>query len=489
GLTIDNSTAENYTTIFSISESPKDGKVIWVGTDDGNLQLTRDSGKTWANVVANVPELPKGTWVSCVSASPFDAATVFVTFDGHRTGDMKTYAYVSRDFGATWQALAATGVEGYAHVLRQDLQDPQLLFLGTEMGLYISIDSGHEWARFTGNLPKVAVNDLAIHPREHDLILATHGRGMYIIDDISTFRQLSSEVVNSDVKLLDTRPTVMPTFGQAQEFGGDDEFVGTNPPEAVAITYYLKKRQIFGEVKVEVYDSAGKLLSTIQAGKRKGLNRVYWPMRLPPPKLPAATNLAPAAIGPRVLEGTYTVKLIRGKETYTQQVQLVADPRSPHSAEDRQAEQKLSLRLYGMIEDLTYMVEAATGVRDQARARAKEARPGDKTVKSLEDLAKRFEDFRGSLVSTSDAGWLSGDEKLREHLAAVYAGVTFYEGRPTQTQIDRTEALAGELTAAGQRFDGLVSKDLAALNQALTKQGGKPIAAKTRAEWDAENKK
>ena len=193
GLTVDNSDAENHTTIYAISESPKNRDVIWAGTDDGNLQVTRDGGKTWTNVAANLAGVPKGTWVSSVDASPHDEATAFATLDGHTRGDMKTYVFKTTDFGKTWTALATAATEGYAHIIRQDPEHPGLLFLGTELGLFISVDGGARWARFTGGFPdKVAVRDLALHPRDHDLVIATHGRGIYIVDDISPLRHACS---------------------------------------------------------------------------------------------------------------------------------------------------------------------------------------------------------------------------------------------------------------------------------------------------------
>jgi photosystem II stability/assembly factor-like uncharacterized protein len=485
GLTIDNSTAENHTTIYAISESPKDGAVIWVGTDDGNLQRTRDGGKSWANVVGKVPGVPAGTWVSSIAASPHDAATAFVTFDGHRRGDMKPYAYRTSDYGESWQSVVSDAVEGYCWVVKQDLVDPDLLFLGTEFGLFISVDAGRQWARFAGSFPKVAVHDLVIHPREGDLVVATHGRGIYILDDLTPLRHLTAEVVEAEVALLPSRPAVMVTGGGMQNFTGDDQYVGRNPPEAALVTYYLKKRHLFGDLKVEVYDSQGQLISTIPGSKRKGVNRVLWPMRLPPPKVPPASSLAPAFVGPRVIEGTYTVKLIKGSETVAGQVQLVADPRSPHSAEDRLTAQRLALRLYGMLEELTYLVETSIEVRDQARERAKELGKGDKLARTLDDLATTFDDFRSGLVATSEAGWLSGDEKLREWIAQVYSGVTSYDGRPTQTQLDRTEVLAAKLAEAARSFAELTAADLARANRALAGKGAKPIAVESREEWKA----
>jgi photosystem II stability/assembly factor-like uncharacterized protein len=198
GLTLDDSTAENHCTIFAIAESPANRDLIWVGTDDGNLQLTRDGGKTWSNVVRSVPGLPKNAWVSSIAASRFAEGTAYVSFDNHMLGDMRTYVRTA-DHGQSWQSLASGDLRGYAHVVKQDLVNPGLLFVGTESGLFVSVDGGQQWGQFTGNLPSVAVRDLQIHPRDHDLIVATHGRGIYIVDDITPLRSLTREVAEQDV--------------------------------------------------------------------------------------------------------------------------------------------------------------------------------------------------------------------------------------------------------------------------------------------------
>src|SRR5205823_1218661 len=207
GVTVDNSSAEMHTTIYSICESPKDKNLIWVGTDDGNLQLTRDAGKTWTNVVGNVPGLPKNSWVSWVQASNFDTATAYAAFDRHTFGDMAPYVFRTTDYGKTWTALVspqdAKSVRGYAHVIKEDLEKSDLLFLGTEFGLWISIDSGKSWSQFKGNhFPAVAVRDLAIQPRENDLVLAAHGRGIWIVDDIVPLRGLTNELMSQEVAFV-----------------------------------------------------------------------------------------------------------------------------------------------------------------------------------------------------------------------------------------------------------------------------------------------
>jgi photosystem II stability/assembly factor-like uncharacterized protein len=488
GLTVDNSSAENFTTIYSISESPKNAKVIWVGTDDGNLQVTRDGGATWTNASPNVAGLPKGTWVSYVDAGHFDEATAFATFDGHQTGDMKTYVYRTADFGKTWKPLATDAVSGYAHVVRQDLVDPDLLFLGTESGLFVSVDGGARWARFTGRFPRVAVRDLAIHSRDSDLIIATHGRGVYIVDDITPLRKLTREALAADVVMLPSRTASMTIPASVQDFPGDDEYVAFNPEEAATVTYYLKKRHMFGDLKLEVFDDKGRLISTLPGGKRKGINRVSWPMRLPPPKLPPANSLvigsAFAMFGPRVPPGTYTVKLTQGDKTYTGQVQLVPDPRSTHSAEDRVAQQETALQLYGMLGRLTYVAETVKSLEDEAQAQAGKLPAGDRLRRQLDTLAGSLEGFRATLVATSEGGWMSGEEQLREKMAKVYGNVNGYDGRPTRSQIDQVKVLGGQLDKAEARLAAVEKGDVAAANRELEKRKLAPLKVKSRDEWE-----
>jgi len=486
GLTIDNSTAEDHCTIYAIAESPKNPDVIWAGTDDGNLQLTRDGGKSWTNVAGNAPGLNPHTWVSFIEASRHQEATAYATFDGHRTGDMKTYVYRTADYGKTWQPIATPDVKGYAHVLREDLVNPNLLFLGTEFGLFVSLDTGGRWAQFTGGLPNVAVHDIVIHPRESDLILATHGRGIYIVDDLTPLRELSPRVLSSEVALLGSRPAALTIPAGEQRFDGDDGFEGRGAPEAAVIHYYQKKRHIFGDLKLEIYDSQGKLLSTIAGSKRRGINRVEWPMRLKPPKIPPAVSLVPqpfAMVGPRLPEGTYSVKLIKGKETLTSQVRLVADPRSKHSAEDRALQQRTALKLYGMLERLTYVADAVVNLQEQTDARSGKLARESGARKRLFDFRGKLESFRATLVATKEGGMLSGEQQLRERLVSLYGGVNGYDGRPTDSQLARMAILEKELEAAESRFEVLTARGLPAVNAS---RKGDPLKALTREEWAEE---
>lgn len=486
GLTIDNTTAENNTTIYSISESPMNTEIVWVGTDDGNVQVTQDGGGSWTNVRANFEGVPDGTWVSHVEASPHEEGTAHVTFDGHRAGDMTPYIYRTTDFGQSWTALATEDVLGFAHVVVQDLVNPELLFVGTEMGLYLTVDGGQQWARFGGTLPMVPVRDVDIHPRDHDLIIGTHGRGIFILDDLTPLRALTTEVLDSKFAILPARDSVMTLSGGMSWFSGHDEFAGENPPDAASLFFYQKKRHIFGDLKLEVYDEAGELLSTVPVPKVKGLNRADWPMRMPPPKMPAASNLVPAFVGPRVPEGTYTFKLIKGKETFEAKVNLVPDPRTPHSAEDRKLQQTTALELYDMLADLTYLIESSVDLKEQSEARVEELGGKGRAASRLEDLVASLEEYRGQLLSTSEDGIFAGDEKLREHMGNLYGAVTGFDGRPTQSQLERIEVFKSDMAEATSTFGTLTSESsLSALNSQLSGKGLEPLVLQSREDWDA----
>jgi photosystem II stability/assembly factor-like uncharacterized protein len=486
GLTLDNSTAENHCTIFAIAESPKNGRILWVGTDDGNVQISRDGGKTWSNVVANVPGLPRNTWVSSIQASAFDEATAYATFDGHMTGDMKTYVYRTADYGKTWRTLATADLRGYAHVVREDLVSPNLLFLGTEFGLFASLDGGKQWGQFTAGLPNVAVRDVVIHPREQDLLIATHGRGIYIVDDITPLRKLTPEVLSADVAFLESRPSVMVIPSLEFGFNGDGDFEGRSPAEAAAITYYLKRRHLFGDLKLEIYDAKGVLLSTLPGSKRRGINRVFWPMREKPPKVPPAAGIIPsffALVGPRAPQGTYTVKLIKGKDSLRSEVRLTPDPRAKYSAKDRELQQEIVRKLYVLMGRLTYTVETITDARDQARARAEKLGQGDRLRKQLETLADTLEKQRVALVATKEGEGISGEEKLREELGTLYGDVNGYDGLPTASQINRMGVLSGDLDAALDKFNATAAKEFPPVNALLAKQKLDRLVKLTEVEW------
>src|SRR5271169_5158396 len=487
GVTIDNSSAEMHTTIYSISESPKNGQIIWVGTDDGNVQITRDGAKTWTNVVGNVSGLAKNSWVTTIEASRFDEATAYATFDRHTFGDMKPYVYRTTDYGQTWTQLPAleSGVRGFAHVIKEDTVNRNVLFLGTEFGLWISVDGGLHWAQYEGSdFPAVPVDDIVIQARESDLVLATHGRGIWIVDDVSPLRALTPDVMSKEATLLPGRPSIQyfDVFGGWAE--GDESFRGRNRPGDAQITYYQKGRHIFGDLKIEIFDQDGKLVDTVSGSKHRGLNRAGWGMRVKPPAVaPAASALFEAAQGPRVLPGTYTVKLTKGDHTYTEQLNVAIDPRAKYSMDERKAQFDLSMKVYKELEHMTYGVVAIEGVRDGAKVRAAKLAEKDPLRKQVEQLAADCDALRSKIVATKEGGMITGEERIRELLGQLYGAVTGYDGKPTDYQVARTESLGHELQDVIDDFQKLTQKELPGINAGLKKKKLEAISVPAEADW------
>ena len=489
GVTIDNSAAETHTTIYAIAESPLNANVVWVGTDDGNVQVSRDGGRTWTNVVRNIRGLPPNAWVSSLDAGHFAAGTVYATFDLHTFGDMRPYAYKSTDYGQSWSPVVGQDgpVKGYAHVLKEDLVNRDLLFLGTELGLWVSLDGGKQWAHYKGgDLPSVAVRDLAIHARDDDLVIATHGRGIWIIDDITPLRALTPAILASNAAFLQIKPIVQRIPAQGGWANGDATFVGPNPPDEAVITYYQRRRHIFGDLKIEVFDPAGKLVGTVPSSKRRGLSRVTWPMRLKAPTVPPAASVAfGAAFGPRVLPGTYTVKMSKDKDVFTTRLQVVADPRARYTLADRQAEFALALKLSGTLGDMAFAVERMNGVRQALEDRAAKLPAGDSLAGRLGGASAAVDALRKKIVATKEGGMITGEERLRENLADLYGSVVFYEGRPSQTQIERADAIARELADVVGEFAAWTARELSGLNAALTAKRLEAISVLSREQWEA----
>ena len=486
GVTIDNSDAEKYETIFAISESAKDPKTIWVGTDDGNVQLTRDGGKTWTNLVKNIPGLPANAWVSGIEASHFDPATAYASFDNHMTGDMKPYVYKTADYGKSWQQLSGEGISGYAHVVREDLVNRNLLFVGTELGLFLSLDGGAHWTQFTGNVPNVAVRDVVVHPRDGDLLIATHGRGVYVLDDLTPIRKMTPEVLESDAAFLDARPSIVAIPTGEQRFDADSDFNGRALEESAHIIYYQKKRHIIGDLKFEIYNQKGELVSTLAGNKRKGLNRLEWPMRLKPPRVPAGASTVPnqfAFLGPHVPTGTYTVKMIKGNQTYTSKLELIPDPRSHYSQQDRDLQQQSVLTLYKELAHLTYVADAVVDARDQARRRLAQL-PKDAQAPELQRFADTMENLRSRLVAVKEGGAITGEEKLRERLGDLYSSINEYDGRPTQSQLDSMQTLSAQLNQAEADFQKTISVELPVINPVLEQKKLDTIKPLTREDWE-----
>ena len=481
GITVDNSAAETHTTIYSISESRLAQGLIWVGTDDGNVQLTRDGGEHWTNLTANIKGVPKNAWVNWIQAGSFAAGTAYLALDRHTFGDMQPYVYVTTDYGKTWAPLAAPqdskGVRGYAHVIREDSVDPQLLFLGTEFGLWISTDQGAHWAQFKGgHIPAVAVRDIAIQPRDNDLVLATHGRGIWIVDDITPLRHLTPDLTAQEAAFVSARPVQQRIEANGGWPAGAAAFEGGNPATGAVITYYQKTRHLFGKLKLQILDSKGTVVDELPASARRGLNRVVWNMHLRPPHVPPAVQLSQAGTqGPRALPGTYTIRLEKNGQVYETGITVGLDRRVKWNVTDRQSQYDAAMKVQQLFNDESVLFEQIAALREQV-AEATKGRPaGDAARLKLAAFDGKLDGLRKQIVATTEGGAITGEERLREHTDQLYGAINSWDGPPSSYQIENTAALREQLGAITTEFGRLTAAELPAINKTLERRGGHPL--------------
>ena len=492
GVTVDNTSAENHCTIFSIGPSPLDENLIYTGSDDGHIQVTRDGGKSWELISKNIPGVPAGTWVSRVTPGRFDRRTVYATFDNHAYGDMKTYVAKSTDGGKTWSNIGTDPVlQGYAHVIIEDLINRDLLFLGTEFGLYISMDGGKSWILYKSKLPEyVAVRDLVIQPKTNDLVLATHGRGVFIIDDISPLRRLTQDVLQKDAALLATRPAEVSSGHYGSAFPSTDSYAGANAPEIATIQYYLKDRLNTGDVTVEIIDPSGKVVASMPGTKRKGINFVRWDMRLAPPKAARGVlvqgefGVYAGFIGPLALPGTYKVRLNAGGVIDEGELKLVADPLQPEL--DYGKKRGISDGLFALVEDLGFLEAQVRNLKDSTDQRIALAK--DKKLKAdLTKLSSNLDNFRKTLTETIESKGITGEQQLRAKIGRLYVYTEFSDNMPTQSIVDGEKVMRETFQQSRTQADGYFQKDLEAINKALAKAKLKPLVVIDKSTWQQQN--
>ena len=304
----------------SIAESPIVPGVFWAGTDDGNIQVSRDGGATWTEVSRNLPEGTTRHYVSRVEASHVDAATAYVSIDGHKNDDLRPYVYVTRNYGATWEDITSNLPSfGNVNTVRQDPRNPRLLYVGTEFGFYVSFDEGGSWHDFMPGLPVVRIDDVLVHPRENDLVLATHGRSIYVLDDVTALQALADSVLESDAHLFDPRPAVLwkNDLQRRRSLTGDRNWTGESAPPGTMIQYYLGSP---ADVSIEVSELAsGRVVRELEGTGRPGLNRVAWDLRMNPALQGQGGDGLP------VSPGMYRVTLTVGEATHSVLLEVLED--------------------------------------------------------------------------------------------------------------------------------------------------------------------
>jgi len=419
GLTLDATGAENFTTIIALAPSPVEKGVLWVGTDDGRVHVTRDGGASWKSLEAGIPDLPRNTWCPHIEASPHAAGTAFAVFDDHRRADWTPYVYRTDDFGETWQSLATPDIDGYCLCIAQDPVEPELLYLGTEFGLFVSIDGGAAWWKWTHGLPTVSTMDLVVHPRDHDLVIGTHGRAAFVLDDIRPLRELAKaqgERVHVfpipdayDVRIKQTAP---PRFAGASEYRGENRRTGA------MVTFWAsgddlahpdadvqRDRDQKVDVKkatLEIRDADGTEVTSLEVDVTQGLNRVFWNLRGEGTDRPSRSvrrerpeGRRRGGSGPRVRPGTYTVTVKVGDAEASGTVVVHLDPRTAIAAADMEAKadavargEALTVQMAELSQSLAHALQRIAAVR----AHLKDVEDKDDAQKALAEAAKAAAD-------------------------------------------------------------------------------------------------
>ncbi len=463
GLSEDNTSAENHCTIFTIAESSLDENMIWAGTDDGNLQYTLDAGNTWTNVSANVAKagIAAQSWVSSIQPSQYDKNTVYATFENHMYGDFQTYLGKSTDLGKTWKRITSIEFTGFAHKIKEDFENKNLLFLGTEMGLFATLDGGENWFRMKNNIPEYAmVRDIQIHPVTHDLIIASHGRGIFILDDIRPISSLSKELLEKDVYLFPTPD--MTLYNGKFGWGGPEVSGGWgtgNPASNPTINYYLKQRLSSGKVTVEIYDEQNKLVQSIPGTVRKGINKVGWNLRSVPPRVAAGSTKMDGAgfTAPMVLPGKYSVKLIVKDKEYMGSVNCVHDKTNKDLSEaDRKLVYEKAMQLQSLYGTLTNTIDSInlyqTGLKVDTVAFSK-----NKNAKTFYDELQKV---KTELMATKKKSIFADEERIREKVSSLYGNFCGMEAKPNSTQLEAIEVLQKDYKAQEDAFKKVVVKNL-----------------------------
>jgi photosystem II stability/assembly factor-like uncharacterized protein len=504
GLTPDNIGVEYAGVVFSIAESPKEAGVIWAGTNDGLVQITRDGGKNWNNVTANIPNLPEWGTVSNIEASRYDAGKAYITVDFHQVDNRDPFVYKTTDYGKTW-TMITNGIPhsplSYAHCVREDPVRPGLLYLGTENALYVSFDDGDNWQPLQSGLPHAPVYWITVQQRFHDLALATYGRGFWILDDITPLEHLTSDVRSSDAHLFAPRDAYR--FRQVSEPAAVsyDPTTGHNPPFGAVINYYLKNHAD-GDVKIAIEDASGKTVHTFDGTKNAGINRVWWNLRFDPSKqirLRTSPLYAPeVTVGPEgwresniqpisllAPPGTYTVKLSVGGHEYTEKLNVLKDPHSSGTLADIEAQDRLEMAIRDELDTMTDDLNQIESVRAQLATFENQLGSGQdaKSLRSsADDLSNKLVDLEGHMLQLKATGRGQDDVRwesmLCEKIAYLGTEVSDSDDAPTTQQVAVNDELKKQVAQYRGETEQMMSKEVAAFNSMLRKQNIPNIIAK-----------
>ncbi len=484
----ENTTAEYHCTIISLNESPAKSGVIWAGTDDGNLQLTTNGGKNWTNLTKNVTGLPAFSPVSHIEPSITNSDIAYVSFDRHMLDDLKPYVFKTADGGKTWIDISGNlPAKAYVHVMKEDPKNANLLYAGTELGLYATFDGGRSWLDLgLKNLPRVAVHDIAVHPRENDLILGTHGRSFWIFDDATPIQQMNVDLAGRDATLFAPRATIRFTSRFTRYGMGDKVFAGPNPPNGALITYYLKdKLDAKILAKIQILDAGGKVVRELsEIPKEKGFNRVAWDLSHDKPKLRRQPtpeqdeenrSFGRETRGPLVIPGAYTVKLIINENSQEKKVSVGIDPTVQVTATDMKTQFDYSMKLREMISATNTALRSLDGIKEQLQQiekNVKEKLPDapKELAGSITDFLKQTDALIGKLAAPLQEGLgYRGASQLSEKLSSLFSSVQGVNAAPTPAQREFFDELEREFQTKMLEMDKFLNDQMPKLNEMLRK--------------------
>jgi photosystem II stability/assembly factor-like uncharacterized protein len=492
GLTGDNIGVEYFSVIFAIAESPREQGLIWVGTNDGLVQLTRDGGKNWTNVTKNIPNLPPWGTISNIEPSRYEPGAAYLTVDFHQVNNRDPFIYKTKDYGRTWQAITngiPRSMLSYAHCVREDPVRRGLLYVGTENGLYVSFNDGEQWEPLQSNLPRAPVYWMVIQEHFNDLVIATYGRGFWILDDLTPIQQMNQTVRDSSAHLFPPRSTYRFRASTVPVTMSDDPSAGQNPPYGAAISYYLKSAPA-GDVRIRIADANGQTIRTLTGTKNVGFNRVTWNlegepttevrMRTSPPYAPEitvgpdGTRNAPASgrLSIRRPPGTYTVKLLVAGQEFSQPLIVKKDPNSGGTEADITTQHTMMRELRANLESGAQMVNQIEFIRSQLEKLDSTA------AKSAADaLDRKLIEIEDELIQRRLTGQgqdaVRWPPKLLSKINYLAGGLASGDFGPTKQQREVHALFKQQLGGLRQRLDSVLSQDLTALNKLLADSNSK----------------
>jgi hypothetical protein len=450
------------------------------------VQVTRDGGKTWTNTVKAMTGLAPNAWINKVEASHFDAGTAYVSASHWQDGDYAPYFYKTSDYGRTWTKITAgLPARGWSHVIREDPKVRGLLYAGTEFGLYASWNDGAAWTSIRNNMPPVAVRDIAIHPRDNDVIVATHGRGIYLLDDAAPL-QLIGKAVQSDAYLFPIRPAIRWAGGSGMFRSNERDWIAPNPPAGAWVTVYLKSAPKT-PVTVTISDKAGKPVRTLRARGEAGVNRIVWNLRHDLPGAPAAgaSGGGPGALasappaggrggapqGPAVVPGEYTVRVEAAGQTLSDTVRVTLDPGVQAMAADLDAQAQASfqaLALAARVNSVIERVDAMLGQLATLDAQLAKQTPAPAVRRQVTQALESLRAFRDDeLARPAPVMGYRQYPRLREDVQSLagYLGRGFRA--PNAGELERMKDLALQVDQAVAKVNGIIAKNIAAINEAM----------------------